>query len=46
MSSVHISPECYRIKQFGGTANVWGKRCRPLDLIDYQNITVTFIRFV
>lgn len=26
-----------RIKQFGGTANVWGKRCRPLDLIDYQN---------
>ncbi len=24
-----------RIKQFGGTANVWGKRCRPLDIVDY-----------
>ena len=26
-----------RIKQFGGTANVWGKRCRPLDDIDIKN---------
>ena len=25
-----------RIKQFGGTANVWGKRCRPLEDIDIK----------
>ena len=26
-----------RIKQFGGTANVWGQVCRPLDEIDIKN---------
>ena len=26
-----------RIKQFGGTANVWGQVCRPLDEIDIEN---------
>ena len=26
-----------RIKQFGGSANIWGKRCRPLDPVDYKN---------
>ena len=26
-----------RIKQFGGTANVWGQVCRPLDEIDIAN---------
>ena len=26
-----------RIKQFGGTSNVWGKRCKPLDNIDYSS---------
>ena len=28
-----------RIKQFGGTSNIWGKRCRPLDDIDIQKWT-------
>ncbi|MGV7240915.1 FAD-dependent oxidoreductase [Caballeronia sp. M23-90] len=33
---LHPPPEHYRVRHFGGSTNIWGGRCMPLDAIDFE----------
>ena len=36
-SSLHSPPDKYRQRRFGGSTTIWGGRCVPLDVVDFEH---------